>query len=92
MRGTRLLGAYEITLPFGGITRIRFNGSDLNQDFSRYPRFFPYANILFFLHKFHFVETFPVFPRQIYLLSLWIIGDPVQHICVLIPQMPWKEP
>ena len=40
MRGTRLFGAYEITLPFGGITRIRFNGSDLNQDFSRYPRFF----------------------------------------------------
>ncbi len=31
-------GVSEIMLPFGGITRIRFNGYDLNRLSCRYPR------------------------------------------------------
>lgn len=31
MQGVHELRAFEMTLPFGGIARIRFNGYDLNR-------------------------------------------------------------
>ena len=39
MRG-RHYGYHEIALPFGGIARIRFNGSDLNRKHCPVPPLF----------------------------------------------------
>ncbi len=64
MQGAHAFRAFEMTLPFGGIIRIRFNGYDLNRSgcSGQYPCCLYYLQIYYFSTNFTSYSRFQYFP------------------------------
>lgn len=95
-----LLWQYETSLPFVGITRIRFNGYDLNRTTRPVPPLLfslymsacrltskgqRHGKSLFF-YQTHLIETLPTLAGKVNLPVFRIVGDSIKNVRIGVTQ------